>query len=321
MEKLITKRLAIQGVIPPLITPLETDNSLDRVGLHRLLEYQIGGGIHGLFILGTTGEGTSLSLELKKELISEVCAYVNHRIPVLVSITDPSMISAIRLAEYAAKCGADAVVFAAPYYFLLGREEFEKYLRQLVKNLPIPFMLYNMPVHTKLKISPETVLLARDLGAIGIKDSSGDIDNLMTLIDLFKSDPDFYVISGSEIFLPETILAGGDGVIAGGANIFPHLYVRLYDAAVQKDMEMIQFLRQALMQIEITIYSVGTTYSKTISAIKCSLSVMDVCNDHHAPPLLELDAEQRNNIKIHLDKIRKDYSAILPQAKTAGLSR
>lgn len=319
MDAKTTQRLVIQGVIPPLVTPLESDDLLDRSGLSKLLEYLVSGGVHGLFILGTTGEGSSLSNDLKKELITEVCDQICHRIPVLVSITDPSFINSIRLAEFAAKCHADAVVIAPPYYFPLGKVEFEKYLIALSKQLPLPFLLYNMPSHTKLNIPPETVKLARELGAIGIKDSSGDFDNLMTLIRLFRDDPDFFVISGSEIYLPETILAGGDGAIAGGANIFPHLYVRLYEASINRDLEMVDLLKQALIQIEKSIYSVGSDYSKTISGIKCALSVLELCKDHHIPPLLGLNDLQRSVIKDQISKIRKDFQLFVP-ARIAGLS-
>ena len=308
------EKMKIRGVIPPLVTPLQSDDKLDKSGLKKLLNHLMDGGIHGVFILGTTGEGSSLSNELKKDVIDQVCQQLSSKIPVLVSITDPSIITSIRLAEYAAKCGADAVVIAPPYYFPLDRKEFETYLTALSRQLPLPFMLYNMPIHTKLNIPIETVKLARELGAIGIKDSSGDVGNLMHLISVFKDDPDFSVISGSEILLPETIMAGGDGVIAGGANLFPRLYVELYNASLSKNLERITHLKNALIQIENSIYSVGSNYSKTISGIKCALSILDICNDHPIPPILGLDDLQRLRMRDQINKMQENYRPYIQSA-------
>src|SRR5262245_26840129 len=107
----------LSGIIPPLATPLRDVDQLDHAGLERLIEYVLAGGVHGLFILGTTGEGPSLSYRLRCELIELACEQVNHRVPILVGITDTSAVESINLAERAADAGADAVVLAAPYYF------------------------------------------------------------------------------------------------------------------------------------------------------------------------------------------------------------
>ena len=107
-------KLSIKGIIPPVITPLIDNNTLDIKGLEKLAEYLISGGVHGLFILGTTGEAPSLRYELRKEFIRRTCELVNHTIPVLVGITDTSFDNTLEMAEYSQKAGADAVVVAPP---------------------------------------------------------------------------------------------------------------------------------------------------------------------------------------------------------------
>ena len=105
------------GIIPPLVTPLLDNDKLDIDGLERLIERLIKGGVHGLFILGTTGEAQSISYRLRHEMIKETCRINAGRLPVLVCISDTSIVESIHLAHVGAECGASAVVSAPPYYF------------------------------------------------------------------------------------------------------------------------------------------------------------------------------------------------------------
>src|ERR1700744_6220445 len=110
-------KLPLTGIIPPMITPLRGRDELDVAGLERLIEHILGGGVHGLFILGSTGEGPSLSERLKRELIERSAKIVDHRVPLLVGISDTSLADSIALAKHAAEAGADAVVCTSPFYF------------------------------------------------------------------------------------------------------------------------------------------------------------------------------------------------------------
>src|SRR4029079_13658389 len=107
----------LRGIIPPMITPLLDRDTLDAAGLERLVEHLLAGGVHGLFILGTTGEARSLSYCRRHELVNRVCKQVDGRVPVLVGITDTSFVESVNLATHAALAGAASVVLSAPYYF------------------------------------------------------------------------------------------------------------------------------------------------------------------------------------------------------------
>src|SRR4029077_15037208 len=106
---------------PPLATPLQDHDRLDLEGLERLIEHVLGGGVHGLFLLGTTGEAPGLSHRLRCELVERACAQVAGRVPVLVGITDTSFTESVEMAEHAADEGAQAVELAASYYFPAGQ--------------------------------------------------------------------------------------------------------------------------------------------------------------------------------------------------------
>lgn len=297
-------KLPLKGIIPPVVTPLIDNNTLDVQGLENLVEYLVSGGVHGLFMLGTTGEATSLCYKLRKELIKKTSELVNHRVPVVVGITDTSFYDSLEIAEYSASMGLDGVVIAPPYYMPIAQEEMREYLENLVPKLPLPFLMYDMPSCTKMHMSLETIRKAKELGAIGIKDSSGDMSYLFSLIQEFKDSPDFSIIAGTELFLPDTILHGGHGAVAGGANIFPRLFVDLYNASVDRDLDKIAILRDKVMMIDNTIYSVGKHTSRIVKGIKCVLSVMGICNDYMALPFRQFGNEERRKIEKYIEEFK-----------------
>ncbi len=290
-------KLPLRGIIPPVITPLLDNNTLDVKGLENLVEHLIAGGVHGLFILGTTGEAPSLTYDLRKEFIKRTCELTNKRIPVMVGITDTSFEGSLEIAEYSQKVGADAVVVAPPFYMPISQSELVVYLKNLIPKSPLPLLLYNMPSHTKLHMKIETVKIGQQLGAIGIKDSSGDMFYQTNLIEEFKKTPEFAIITGTELFIPETILQGGHGAIAGGANIYPKLFVELYEASLAHDFERIAVLRELNIQLYNTIYAVSNNSSKYIRGLKAVLATMGICNDYAALPLSKYDGEDKRKIE------------------------
>jgi len=295
--------LPLKGIIPPLVTPLNSSKDLDIPGLQRLIEHQVSGGVHALFILGTNGEAPSLSYELRKEFIKRTCELVNKRLPVLVGITDASMAGSLEIAEYAQRMGADAVVAAPPYYFPVSEDELVDYFTILVPRLPLPFLVYNMPSHTRVHLSVDTVRRVKELGTVGIKDSSGDMLYFYSLVEEFRNSSEFSVITGTELFLPETIKYGGHGTVGGGANMFPKLFVDLYQASIENDPETISTLRKKVMKLYQTIYRVGKHSSRFLKGTKCGLSVMGICNDYLAPPLTRFQPAERKQIEKYIEEI------------------
>ncbi len=297
--------LPLRGIIPPVVTPLLDDNELDEKGTENLINHILEGGVHGIFLLGTTGEATSLRYKVREKFVKLACRLVNKKVPVLVGITDTSFDGSVEMAHVCKDAGADMVVVAPPYYFPISQQEMRCYLDDLVPCLPLPFLLYNMPSHTKLHMSVKTVEHAKALGALGVKDSSGDMQYLLSLIDTFRDSPDFSVITGTEIFIPETILQGGHGAIAGGANMFPRLFVDYYQAAVEKDWVKIDFLRRIVLKIYNTIYNVGTFTSRYTVGTKCALAALEICSDYVAHPLRQFSYADRNTIENYVEEIKE----------------
>lgn len=299
--------LTLKGIIPPMITPLKSNDELDRQGVEKLIEHILGGGVHGLFLLGTNGEGPSLSYRLRKEFLKLSCEIINHRVPVLVGITDSSFSGAMEMAEYSKTVGVDSVVVAPPFYFPATEAEMINYVEKLAANTPLPFVLYNMPMHTKINLTIQTIRRAKELGCIGVKDSSGDMANLYMLIDAFKDDPNFGVFAGTELYLPDAVMGGAHGAVAGGANVFPKLFVDLYNAALAKDYETITYLKNQIIWLCNTMYVVSPSAARITISFKTALSIMGICSDEMALPLRKLEGADREQISVYLNEMKAKF--------------
>lgn len=294
----------IKGIIPPMITPLKGDDELDLEGTSRLVEHMLAGGVHALFLLGTTGEAQSLTYRLRYEFVERVCRQVAGRVPVLVGVTDTSLDESVRLAEHAAKCGAVGVVAAAPYYFAPSQQELIEYYTALADRLPLPLYLYNMPSHVKVFLEPATVkTLADHPNIVGLKDSSANMTYFQTLIYHLGDRDDFALYVGPEELTGECVLMGADGGVNGGANLFPELYVAMYDAACKHDIARVRELQHRIMQISTSIYTVGKYGSSYLKGVKCALSLLGICDDYLSYPYRKFRTEERNRIRQALEAL------------------
>ncbi len=295
----------LSGIIPPLVTPLKGNDTLDIESLERLIEHLIAGGVHGLFILGTTGEEQSLSYRLRQQMIRETCRINNNRLPVLVCITDTSIVESIKLAQLAADCGASGVVSAPPYYFATGQPELAEFYETLVPQLPLPVFLYNMPSHTKVNFAPATIhRIAANEQVVGFKDSSANTVYFQSVMYAMKERPDFAMLVGPEEVTGECVLLGAHGGINGGANMFPELYVSMYNAAKAGNLAEVKRLQQFIMQISVSVYTVGQHGSSYLKGLKCALSLLGIINDDFvAAPFNKFNEPER-------DKVRQALAAL-----------
>jgi len=297
-------KTTLRGIVPPLVTPLLDNNTLDVKGLERLIEHVIAGGVHGVFILGTTGEAQSLSFNLRCEMIIQTAKILKNRIPLLVGITDTSLSDSVKLADLAAECGADAVVSAPPYYFATGQDELAEFYEQLIPQLKLPIYLYNMPSHTKVSFAPATVRrIAKNPKVLGFKDSSANGTYFQSVMHEMRDRPDFSIFVGPEEMMAEVVLMGAHGGVNGGANMFPKLYVDLYNAAVAIDIDKVRKLQAKVMQISSTIYTVGSYGSSYLKGVKTGLSVLGICNDFLAAPFNKFDEDHRARIRSAIENL------------------
>jgi 4-hydroxy-tetrahydrodipicolinate synthase len=295
----------LAGIVPPLLTPLTGRDALDVAGLERLVEHVVAGGVDGIFLLGTTGEGPSLGHRLKRELVSRACTQVRGRASVLVGVTDTAFVETVALARHAADAGADALVIAPPYYMPQGQPELREYLGHLLPELPLPLFLYNMPPLTKVPFEIETVRWAADQeGVAGMKDSSGDMAFFSRAVALARRRPDWSVLMGPEDLLGPSVLAGGQGGVPGGANLFPRLFVALYRAARDGDLARARDLQERVSRVGERLYGFGRHPSTTIKGIKCAAALLGLGGDFMAEPFHRFREPERRKVEEALEELR-----------------
>ena len=302
----------LRGIIPPMVTPLKDRDALDVPGLERLIQHVLAGGVHGLFLLGTTGEGPSLSHHLRRELIERSSKLVNGRVPLLAGITDTSFVESVNLARAAAEAGANAVVLAPPYYLPEGQPELREYLEHILPELPLPLFLYNMPPLTKVSFELDVVRWALDQPRIvGMKDSSGSMVYFNRVREATRARAGWSLLVGPEELLAEAVLLGGHGGVCAGANIFPRLYVELYAAAERGDLSRVRALHSMAMRVAEEVYRVGQHPSAVIKGVKCALSCLGLCDDFMAEPFHRFRDAERKRIQSALKAVEPEVAAAL----------
>jgi len=303
----------IRGIIPPVVTPLAGPDELDVAALERLVDYLIAGGVHGLFILGSTGEGPSLSHRVRRQLIDRTCVHVDGRIPVLVGITDPCYAESLLLSAHAAEAGADAVVLSAPYYFPIDQADLVAYVQRLAREVPLPVTLYNMPSLTRTSFELASLRRLMDEPSIvGMKDSSGDLVYFQKMRDLSRERDDWSLLIGQEHLLTQALELGADGGVCGGANVWPQLFVQIYEAslattdtAIAEQGDVLPHLVDQADRLA-RIYQLGSgpiSAPSVIKGLKAALATLGILRNEVAQPLQPLSSAERRQVEAILREL------------------
>ncbi|ARO22474.1 dihydrodipicolinate synthase family protein [Rhizobium sp. S9] len=225
-----------KGVVPPVITPLNKDYTVDYPSYTRVLENLIEAGCHGLFVLGSTSEVIFHDEKTRQEIIEHSAKVINGRVPLIVGVIDPTTDRVINHARTAKSAGADAVVVTAPFYTVTSQAEIIDHFRYIRDAVDVPLIAYDIPVCVHVKLQRQTsVTLAKEGTIIGIKDSSGDDGNFRYVLLDLADHKDVFLMTGSEIVVDMALQMGAHGVVPGIANVDPHGYVRLWNAAQRGD--------------------------------------------------------------------------------------
>ena len=247
------KTTQIKGIIPPIVTPMNADESVNIPELRSQVERQIAGGVHGIFPFGTNGEGYILSLKEKEEILETVVDQVKGRIPVYAGSGCISTQDTIYMSKRAEELGADVLSIITPSFAVASQKELYDHYVEVAKHVNIPIVLYNIPPRTGNKLLPETVAkLAKDVDVImGAKDSSGDRDNLKAYIDLTQElDKDFSVLAGNDGNILFCLQNGGKGGIAGRANLWPKTVASIYNYFVAGELDKAQEAQDAVAALQ-----------------------------------------------------------------------
>lgn len=224
-------QIKLEGIITPILTPMNADETVNYDELKNQIDRLIEGGVHGIFVFGTNGEGYILDKEEKLEILKVTIDHVAGRLPVYAGTGCISTKDTIELSIKAEELGADVLSIITPSFAVASQKELYDHYSEIAKHVNTPIVLYNIPARTGNKLLPETVAqLAKDVDIIiGAKDSSGDWDNLQEYIRLTKDlEKEFYVLSGNDSLILPSLKEGGTGGIAGCSNVYPEVLSSIY---------------------------------------------------------------------------------------------
>ncbi|MFE7504686.1 dihydrodipicolinate synthase family protein [Promicromonospora sp. NPDC057488] len=222
-----------RGIVPPILTPLTPDGEVDTASLERLTRHLVAAGVHGVFVLGSTGEVAYLTDAQREQVVRTVVRAVDGRVPVMAGAIDLTTARVAGQARALAAAGADAVVATVPVYAINDYPEIERHLRTVAAAVDVPLFAYDVPVRVRTKLPVDLLVrLGREGVLAGVKDSSGDdvAFRRLVLANAAAGSP-LALFTGHELVVDGMLLLGADGVVPGLANVDAAAYVRLWDLA------------------------------------------------------------------------------------------
>lgn len=296
------------GVIPPLVTPLADDGSLDVAGLERLVAAQLQAGVSGLFALGSSGETVYLTDQARDRVLEVIVRTVGGQVPVMAGCIEPSTDRVIARGRRALELGVDALVSTAPFYALVSSSEVERHFRLVRQAVDLPLLAYDLPVCVHTKLSTALVAtLARDGVIDGLKDSSGnDVEARQTMLEL-ESHPTFSNLTGHEVVVDAMLLAGCDGVVPGLGNVDPDGYVRLHTAAREGRWADAKAEQERLVRLFRIVAAADRSTAggnaAGVGGFKTALALMGTISSNQvSPPLRRLDEDESKRVAVELEQ-------------------
>jgi 4-hydroxy-tetrahydrodipicolinate synthase len=283
-----------KGIIPPMITPLTEDGRLNKSAFRKFINYLIEGGLHGIFVAGTTGEFYGLNAEEKKEMFDIAVEEIGGRVPVYAGTGAITTKECILLTQIAEQCGADAVSILTPMFISPTQDELYEHYKSIAASTRLPVLLYNNPPKTGVTITPGTIeRLAEIDNIVGVKDSSGDFTLTSEYIRRTRNK-NFSVLSGRDTLIHACLCYGGAGSIAACANIAPRVCADIYDKYQAGDIK-----GSLEAQFAITPLRLAFTLGTFPTVIKEGLKILGI----EAGPCMGPIGPMREDEKLQLKRI------------------
>ena len=289
----------LRGIIPALITPFNNAGRLQEEAFVKNLSFLSQAGVHGFFIAGTTGEGPYLFTE---EIVSMTNLAIKNKKPdqfVCVASLRPSTEQVLREIESIQKAGADFLVIVPPYYFKQSQETIAAHYETIAANSSVPIIIYDIVQHTLNYIPLEVRYhLAQNKKFAGLKDSTGNFQGFSRCV-LEKQNVSFKWIQGDDNLYAPSFLIGADTVVSGLANIDPKPYLKMYEAALNKDSKTVLEVQKWIFDL-LDIVRIGRG---SIHSIKYALTLLGRNEEWLREKAEILSETEKNGIKETLTKL------------------
>lgn len=288
--------MKIQGIIPPVATPMQANEDLDLPRLRWFLDHLINAGVHGVFVLGTNSEFYALDEGEKQAVIATAVQHVRGRVPVFAGTGAETTREAVRLTKMAEKEGAQGVSVITPYFIAPNQQEIFDHYRRIAEHTSLPVLLYNNPgTCGGLKIDADTVArLAEIPNILGIKDSSGD---LSLTNEYVRSVPDrFSVLQGRDTLICPSLLFGARGAVPATGNIAPRILVEIYEAFARGDLAASKAAQLRLNPVRLSL-----TLGTAPGGVKAALNLLGMPIGPCRSPVGPLPADKLQKMKAALE--------------------
>ena len=238
------------GIFTPNIVIYDASGAINYKEMERYISWLIDAGIHGLYPNGSTGEFVRLSSDERRDVV-RLITDVNHgRVPILAGASEANVRDVIKMAEFYADIGADAISLVPPFYYKISDASLYEYFAEVARNSPLDILLYNIPQFTQeltLDIMEDLLVFER---IFGTKDSSRDLPRITnTMQRLRRQRPDYVVLNGCEEILLPSIIMGANGGTIATSGIVPEIIVELYERAVAEDLDRARELQYRILPL------------------------------------------------------------------------
>ncbi len=283
------------GVVVPMVTPVTPSGFLDKPAVERIIKSFVKAGVSPL-LMGTTGEGNSVSTIDGQELIETAVKAAEHQITIYAGLTGNCFIEQLKQAGYYSASGADVIVATLPSYYSLTPVQMENYYRRLADSIKGPLMLYNIAATTHMSIPVDVIeRLAAHPNIVGLKDSERDLERMEKCIAIAGQRDDFAYFCGWAAQSAKSLELGGNGIVPSTGNFVPGMFRQLYDAAVSGDMDTAYRLQDETNEIA-KLYQAGRTLGQSLTALKVMMQTRGLCTPDMLMPLTRLSAEEEAEI-------------------------
>ena len=294
--------IPVEGVVPPVVVARHEDGSLDQVSYVRNINRLIDAGVHGLFILGSSGEGVFCTASERQQIIADTMEAVKGRVPVLVGCIETQTAKVIEQVKAAEAHGVDGVVVTAPFYALGGLDQVEEHFRQVANATSLPVLAYDIPVCVHVKL-PVALLVQLGLEGVlhGVKDSSGDDVSFRNLVIANReAGSPLALFTGHEVVVDGAYLSGADGSVPGLGNVDPEGYVRQWNAFKAGDWETVRKEQDRLARV-MAVARLATSvfgFGAGVGGFKVALKHLGVFESAAMPaPVPQLTAAEQDAIR------------------------
>ncbi|MHB9024764.1 MAG: 4-hydroxy-tetrahydrodipicolinate synthase [Armatimonadota bacterium] len=246
-------RTVFSGVYVPLVTPFGSDGEVNAASLKRLIDWVIDNGASGLVPCGTTGESATLTHEEHQRVIALTIEYAAGRVPVIAGTGSNCTAEAFDLTIAADEMGVDGMLVIAPYYVRPSQQGLLEHFKAVAAATDKPIIMYNIPKRTGVNMEPETIIaLSKVANITGVKEASGDINQIMAVIEGTK---DFSVLTGDDNLLFTLTALGGHGGICTSSHFLPGEWVRMVDLLKANRLEEARQLHYRLLPLAKALFT------------------------------------------------------------------